>query len=92
MQVTLNRLYKWQNKLHALPSELLTPYSMLCISSSTFVGSLLSTLAGIQSQIKFTAIQRAQLLCARILDEAKQNIEVEFNCAIDNKQMFTLKK
>lgn len=60
----------------AFPSEVLTPYAMLCISSSSLVEMFQSTLAGIQDQIKSAAIHRSRLLCEKVLGETKSRSEV----------------
>lgn len=78
-EVTLNQLYRWRNQFVAFPAEILTPYAMLCISSSSLVEKFCSTLDSIQDQIKSAAIKRSRLLCEKVLEETKRRAEVSKN-------------
>lgn len=75
-EVMLNQLYRWRNQFVAFPAEILTPYAMLCISSSSLVDKFCSTLETIQNQIKSAAIKRSRLLCEKVLEETKRRAEV----------------
>lgn len=78
-EVSLNQLYRWQNQFVAIPSEILTPYAMLCISTSSLMEMFQSMLVTIQDQIKSAAIQRSRVLCEKVLHETKGRSEVSYN-------------
>ena len=75
-EVTLNQLYKWRNQFVAFPAEIVTPYAMLCISSSSLVEMFCSTLITVQNQVKSAAITRSRHLCEKVLEETKERVEV----------------
>lgn len=76
MKGTLQTLHGWYNNLLALPSELLGPYAVVCVSTTELVSLVLPKLQSMQDQIQLDIIKKAKTMIVSILTVIKEKSEV----------------
>lgn len=74
--MVLSQLYNWIELLEQLPPKFVSSHSLLSVSPRPVLERMKPQLAAILEQLTSVGIERAMVLCSKVLEDTKQQVEV----------------